>query len=183
MLGNDWNAKQIRKALIEDYPYLHPRDMHGNLVEDYDFDYLEGELDLPEGWLDLFLQCCEDLKEPLEKAGLLYSFKFLQIKEKFGAMRIYAPSPTEEVRDILAKYEFISRQVCCVCGKPATTTTKGWTCPYCDEHFEEVQARGEEKLESINIQTSYVLRRFADGAFNEEVVDCSNEWERYLKNI
>ena len=183
MLGNDWNSRQIRKALIEDYPYLHPRDVHGNLIEDYDFDYLEGELDLPEGWFDLFLQCCEDLKAPLEKAGLLYSFKFLQIKEKFGGMRIYVSNDIEEVRDILAKYEFISRQVCCVCGKPATALTKGWVCPCCDEHFEEFKARGEEKLEPLNIQTTFTVRRFSQDGFSEEVIDCSNEWERYLKNI
>ena len=60
------NRKQLRKALIEKYPYLQPRRMtDGKISTDYDYQYIVGEHDLPEGWLVLFLQACEDIRFPL----------------------------------------------------------------------------------------------------------------------
>ena len=68
MLGDNWSSRQLRKALTEEYPYLLPRKMTtGEVHSDYDYQFIVGEYDLPEGWMELFLQCCEDLKEPLVK--------------------------------------------------------------------------------------------------------------------
>jgi hypothetical protein len=169
--------------MIEEYPYLQPRTMTtGEVHPDYDYQYIVGEHDLPDGWMQLFLQACEDIKEPLEKACDLDKFRFLQVKEKYGQMRLYHSGAPEEVNDILDKYEFLSEQVCSTCGKPAAAMTRGWICPYCAEHLQKYTERGET-ADPIEIQTSYIRKRWSAEGTTETFIDCSNEWNRYLERI
>jgi hypothetical protein len=182
-LGEDWNSRQLRKRLIEEYPYLQPRRMtDGEVSPDYDYQYIMGEHDLPEGWMELFLQCCEDIKEPLARAGDLDKFRFVQIKEKFGRMTLYVYGATDEVHRIIDKYGFLSEQVCSVCGRPATVMTYGYVCPYCSEHVRGSMENVDD-AELIEIKTSYVQERWSQKGKTREVVDCSNEWYRYLNRI
>jgi uncharacterized Zn finger protein (UPF0148 family) len=182
-LGEDWSSRQLRKTLIEEYPYLQPRTMTtGKVHPDYDYQYIVGEHDLPEGWLELFLQACEDIKEPLEKAGCINDFRFMQVKEKYGQMRLYHSGASQEVNDILDKYEFISEQVCSECGKPAIAITRGWICPFCEEHIKKYTERGET-IDPIEVQTSYLRKIYSNGEHTETEIDCSDEWNRYLKRI
>lgn len=182
--GEDWSSRQLRKALIEEYPYLQPRAMTtGEVHHDYDYQYIVGEHDLPEGWMQLFLQCCEDLKEPLIRAGNLDTFRFLQVKEKWGRMTLYTQGATNEVQDIIDKYAFLSQQVCSVCGKPATVMTYGYVCPYCSKHVRGSMTTVED-AEIIEIKTSYVKERWLPKDGNiKRFIDCSDEWNRYLKRI
>lgn len=182
-LGEDWNSRRLRKTLIEEYPYLQPRNVFTNKIpEDFDYQHIVGEYDLPEGWMVLFLQCCEDIKAPLEKAGQLHEFRFTQIKEKFGQMRLYTNGAPEEVHDILAKYEFLSEQVCCKCSKPAVAMTRGWICPYCEEHIKKYTEH-VEIVDPIEVQTSYIKRCWSAKGTTETIINCSDEWNRYLKQI
>lgn len=182
-LGDDWNSRRLRKALIEEYPYLQPRTMTtGEVHPDYDYQYIVGEHDLPEGWMQLFLQACVDIKEPLVRTSDIHKFRFLQVKEKYGRMRLYHSGASEEVNDILDKYEFLSEQVCSTCGKPATTMTRGWICPYCEEHIKKYTERGEI-VDPIEIQTSYIRKRYQNGEHTETCIECSDEWNRYLERI
>lgn len=183
-LGEDWSSRQLRKTLIEEYPYLQPRNVFsGKIPEDFDYQYIKGEYDLPDGWLELFLQCCSDIKEPLVKADYLNKFMFTQIKEKYGSMRMYNYGAPKEVHDILSKYEFLSQQVCCVCGKPAIAMTRGWICPYCDAHLQEELGEFVKEADPVEIKTSYIRKTYHDGITVETVIDCSDEWDRYLKRI
>ena len=183
MLGDNWSSRQLRKALTEEYPYLLPRKMTtGEVHSDYDYQFIVGEYDLPEGWMELFLQCCEDLKEPLVKADYLDKFRFSELKEKYGSMRMYTFTAPAEVQDILSKYEFLSAQVCCECGKPAVAMTTDWICPYCEEHV----PGGIENVvsdELIKIKTQYTRSCWSSEGVTEAIIDCSEEWQRYLKRI
>lgn len=182
-LEEGWLGRQQRKALIEDYPYLQPKSaMTGEVYSDYDYEVIVGEGNLPEGWLALFLQMCEDLKTPLEKAGLLHNFRFLQVKEKFGQLRAYNNGATEEVHDIISKYEFLSEQVCCVCGKPAVAMTHGWICPFCEEHIKNFTDRGET-VDTIEIKTEYIRTCYHNGTTTKTTINCEDEWARYLDRI
>ena len=57
-----------------------------------------------------------------------------QIKEKFGALRFYIPQGSDEMFDRIDEAEHATTKICANCGKPATTTTKGWITYVCDEH-------------------------------------------------
>ena len=97
------------------------------------------ELDAMEpGWRKEFgIQMCKEIRAALLKHGLKFLFKYriMQIKEKFGELRWYDEFSTQDIQDIINKYEDISRHTCIVCGKPATKMSTGWICPYCNEHI------------------------------------------------
>ena len=173
-----------RKELIEKYPYLMPRNSFtGEYVKNYDYSFICGEYNLPEGWLQLFLQCCEDIYEPLKKADYLDKFYFTQIKEKYGRMTLYVHGATDEVHDIIGKYQFLSQQVCSVCGIPATVITWGYVCPYCAEHVRGSMENVDD-AEIIKIETSFVQELWSPKDGNiKRFVDCSEEWNRYLERI
>lgn len=133
--------EMINKKLVEEYPYLLPRNVWtGEVVEDYDYSWTE--LDhVPEGWIELFLHMCEEIREPLIQANYINEFRFLQIKEKYGSLRVYTAGAPQEVYDIIQKYEALSERICVTCGKPATKISQGWICPYCDECAEKLGRR------------------------------------------
>lgn len=65
---------------------------------------------------------------------LLFSYRILQIKEKYSGLRWYANGDTEDTLKIIHKYEDMSKRTCIVCGKEAEWRSVGWICPYCEEH-------------------------------------------------
>lgn len=98
------------------------------------------ELDSLEiGWRKRFgIDLCKDLRRALLKSGgykLLYSYRILQIKEKWGYLHLYGSGYNKEISKVLSKYEKLSEETCVICGKPATWRSTGWISPYCDEHI------------------------------------------------
>ena len=172
-----------RKELIEKYPYLMPRNSFtGEPVKIYDYSFIWGEYKFPDGWFQLFLQCCEDLYEPLKTIDYLDKFYFTQIKEKYGRMTLYVHGATEEIHRIIQKYTFLSEQTCSICGIPATVVTWGYVCPYCSEHVLGSMENVED-AEIIEIKTSFDIDKWSPEGSSVEHIDCSDEWERYLKRI
>lgn len=51
-----------------------------------------------------------------------------------NSLRWYSEGDTQEIFNIINKYEDISYKTCIVCGKDAKYMTRGWVCPYCEEH-------------------------------------------------
>lgn len=135
-------AENIGKELINRYPWLNAYHFGylyicGDVDEDYRKEF-DGDcllLDLPKGWVKSFgVDLCEEIKVALEKANISPNdYKIQQIKEKYGAMRLYAVGGNDEIDQIIDKYEDISARTCCNCGKPAKYITKGWITPFCED--------------------------------------------------
>ena len=124
-----------RKKLIELYPYLQPRNLWaGKVSEDYDYSYIRGEHELPEGWIRLFFLYCKNLRSKLVETDTLDKFRFSQLKEKYGRMCLYNFGiPKNSDADILTSlYESYSTQICHVCGKLARYESLGWIEPWCE---------------------------------------------------
>jgi hypothetical protein len=93
---------------------------------------------MPEGWRKSFgVQMCKDIKQALLKTSkqALYSYRILQIKEKYGELRWYDANATHDVYAVILKYEELSRNTCIVCGESAKYTTTSWISPYCEKHL------------------------------------------------
>lgn len=121
------------KKLIERYPFLQPHNVWiDKISEDYDYGYTILD-EVEDGWQELFLQMCEEIREPLIEANYLDKFRFSQIKEKYGSLRMYNFGAPEAVHNIINKYERLSTRICVRCGKTATKISQGWICPYCDD--------------------------------------------------
>lgn len=97
------------------------------------------EEDLP-GWYKAFG------KQYLAELGAAYKklskesrkiFGIHQIKEKYGTLRVYVSCGSDEIFNIIQKYEDLSAQTCICCGEPATKATDNYILPYCDSCFEK----------------------------------------------
>lgn len=77
-----------------------------------------------------------------------------------NSLRWYSNGNTEDVFNIINKYEDISYNTCIVCGKPAKYITRGWICPYCEEHVPDKDKaslikEGESPYETINNENPF----------------------------
>lgn len=177
--------KSINKALIEDMPYLQPRNVWTDEIpKDYDYEYIRGEYELPEGWQNLFLDMCKDIKEPLEKANYLNKFRFTQIKEKYGSLRAYNNGCPEEVHDILLKYERLSRFTCNKCGRLATKESIGYILPYC-KHCAKIASKDKypETFNKIRFNPIIKISGYKNGKKYKRRLNCFKEFLLYHLNI
>lgn len=125
------------KELCERYPFLIPCDWEGDIPEDYDYSY--SWLDqMPAGWRTAFgEQMCTDIMKIIEEDAV-DDFQILQIKEKFGELRLYYAPFSQKIEDIIQKYVEMSRKTCIRCGAPAIWESQGWIDYYCDKCAKQV---------------------------------------------
>lgn len=98
-----------------------------------------------DGWLQLI----HDLIEELLAVG--WNKQIKQIKEKFGGLRFYIGNGSEEIFNIISKYESLSYETCEVCGEPGQNRNdcgwggRGWYKTMCDDHY--IKLKEERKNE------------------------------------
>jgi len=134
------------KELCEKYPFLtwYGDPLYVGYNEDHEPDYeYTWQDEVPEGWRKAFCpQIWEELKAILEKADYVDKFRFAQIKEKFGQLRLYDNGVPEEIFDEVLdwanKYEALSANYCIHCGKPAKYMSLGWISPWCEDCAKEI---------------------------------------------
>ena len=170
------------KKLIEKYPFLLPRNVWTDKVDDeYDYSYIRGIGEIPDGWNNLFLQMCEDLRRQLLKEGRLETFRFTQIKEKYNRMECYNNGCSASAHRIIDKYSNIAGYICTVCGKPAVLETNGYILSFCaecyDKHFSHIKA------EPIIFVPKYRIIRYENGKKIYHTFSFQREWNRYLKKL
>ena len=144
-LNNQTTAKQ-RKAnreLCRRYPFLIPRYWSGKLAWDVKWDGRKEKAyfrtlaeNFPSGWWEAFgIDLCEELRQDLIKCNYLYDFRILEIKEKWGGLRIYTGGLPEgsDAWKIIDDYTALSRNICICCGKPdvCMINMAGWIQPIC----------------------------------------------------
>lgn len=104
-------------------------------IPEYDYEYTELD-DLPDGWNKAFgEQMCEEIKEALIEDDDLDRWRIVQLKEKYGSLRLYDNGTKigSRIKNIIHKYEDLSMRTCAVCGEPATRVTTGYILPLCDD--------------------------------------------------
>ena len=128
-----WNSKYpfLRVSNNSVYPWLTEED---SWVDE-----------IPIGWRDSFFEdMCDDLIAAL--GNYINEFEIIQLKEKYGSMRLYwnwknenvfteeqIHNLTNTIEDVISKYETISYHTCVRCGEPSTGYTKPWILPVCDD--------------------------------------------------
>lgn len=153
-------SKEYNKQLCNKYPFLtwYGDPLYTGYTEDHlpDYEYT-WEDEVPDGWRAAFCpQMWEELKVILEKADYVNEFRFCQIKEKFGTLRLYYNDvPTsifKEVSDWAMKYDQLSETVCIKCGKPAQYMTLGWLTFVCKDCKSSCHDRA---IPTIDLQEYY----------------------------
>ena len=141
--GYNQSAEHLKKnkELIEKYPFIKVDEAKwwNPIRKDYDigFTWLD---DLEPGWYKAFgIDLCEDLAKAIKEDGCEDTFEFLQIKEKYASLRLYAAGYGDKTKEVLAKYEELSKYICGHCGKPAEIITTGWYYPLCHKCFDDYE--------------------------------------------
>ena len=112
---------ELEKRLINDYPDLFRGHTKPSTESLMCFGCACGD-----GWYELLRETCDKLKD-------FPTVEFVQIKEKFGGLRIYARSASEDGWYILNEAEDKSYSICEVCGAPGKVRTGGWIKTLCDD--------------------------------------------------
>jgi hypothetical protein len=60
--------------------------------------------------------------------------KIVQVKEKFGGLRIYTDYGNDELDQVIREVGYESVKICETCGKPGEVRGKGWYYTSCVEH-------------------------------------------------
>lgn len=151
--------------ILEKYPFLKVKDAYG--PGNWTNNWLD---DLEPGWKEAFgMELAEDLANALKEDKCEDTFEFLQIKEKYASLRLYAIGYGDRTKEVLAKYEELSKYICGHCGQVATRITKGWVYPLCDkcantikqptvpigEFYEMTQDEILEEIEHIKLNYKY----------------------------
>jgi hypothetical protein len=91
-----------------------------------------GFFDVDSGWYPLI----KDLIEDLIKLG--WDKQVCQVKEKFGGLRFYINSGSNEIFARITLAENKSHEICETCGeKGEMRTDLGWYRTLCNKHYEE----------------------------------------------
>jgi hypothetical protein len=186
--GKTAKTEKIKnKKLLKEYPFLVPVNWEGNRISAKDHNYEFTALDdIPKGWKKMFLQFCEDIKPVLIKGNYLNEYYFVQLKEKYGSIRIYdngVPSSIrEEVSRLISDYEIISKNICVDCGSPyAKMCNVGWVSPFCEKCFKKYYYNidyNSATKESDVMDNFYKITRWGNGSRTEEIIDISDKVAR-----
>lgn len=85
------------------------------------------------GWIDIIEQACHHINDYVTRTQF-ENFKIVQIKEKFGQLRIYTSTTDNYITGIIVMACAISNLTCEVCGsKGSCRSDKPWIRTLCDE--------------------------------------------------
>ena len=102
---------------------------------------------MPEGWYKAFgKEFTKELIDKLEKENYFDDFEIIQIKEKYGGLRIYIGSAPESIHQLIDKYEDLSFHYCQICGKQGKLYDNGWMMTLCPSHAEKLNYREDQAI-------------------------------------
>jgi hypothetical protein len=128
--------KELEQKLVERWPRWF------NTEGDFRHTAMPRGFTHDDGWFDLLWRLCEDLETlvtEFEQASGL-QFEILQVKEKFGGLRVYVNDANDAIHQRIETAIQESFHTCEVCGQPGTLREGGWIKTLCDEH----DANGQE---------------------------------------
>jgi hypothetical protein len=96
-------------------------------------------IETKEGWDNIIETACTKI-EALNIEGLLC----VQIKEKFGGLRLYCNFETPEVSKIIREAESLAWQTCEMCGTTENVCLQGvsWTVNWCKDCYAKYKSQG-----------------------------------------
>ena len=94
-----------------------------------------------DGWFSLIEAICHLVDQHIANGGWKGEepYKFLQIKEKYGGLRVYDHGSDDYIRGVIDAAESLSYRICEICGSPGKTCSSGiWVKTLCGTHADEL---------------------------------------------
>lgn len=139
MINWEEMSKQDWKEWFEKYPW--DRDGEDDEMPSW------LEYGVPEGWHEYIRDKVYEPLHELLKPDRVKAFYILQLKEKFGGLRLYysvnsekyaiSPEEYDKIDEIINVAEEATETLCYRCGEPAQYMTRGWILPVCEKHAKE----------------------------------------------
>ena len=134
---------------------------------DYSFTW---EDEMPYGWRKAFCpKIWDELKEILIEGNYLNDFRFMQIKEKYGTLRLYYNdypiSLTDKLSDWEDKYYVLSEKYCFYCGNQVKYMTPGYITYICEDCKNKLN---EESVKRCGYKRRFVRIEDLDEYYNDE---------------
>lgn len=138
----------MNNELVKVFPWLGVNRLY---IESYEPGYVWTWLnEIPDGWRKAFgWELISEINNIYFSIApqLREDYYPIDIKEKYGALKIYFSVYDPSIESIIEKYSKLSEKTCICCGAPATKLSKGWISPWCDECFD--RELGELEFYSI----------------------------------
>lgn len=130
-------SHERRRALQDKYAFLRPQDlMHGLMA--FGFECGDGWLPILE---DLFAKFDE-----IVRRDKLEDFQVVQVKEKFGGLRVYVEGGNDEIYELINEAESRAISTCEVCGYAGEThEIDNWYTTLCDCCKKKRRERDKDK--------------------------------------
>ena len=130
--------KELDEALCAKYPLIF-KDRHADMRSTA----MCWGLECGDGWYDIIdIVCLMLSQDPTHQPVAT------QVKEKYGTLRFYVSSATDEQYNYISFAETMSGRVCEECGSPGKLYTDGWYKTLCSVHAK--QEGKEEEFENEN---------------------------------
>ena len=130
------------------YPFLQPRNVWTG-KRYWSWNKLDN---IPQGWRKAFgKQLRNDLRKALIEDGILHTFYFTQIKEKWGKLCLYNNGTGTASDYVINHYQELSMCYCINCGKPARYVTSGYVEYVCEECFDECSNTNRDDYEEYKL--------------------------------
>ena len=84
-----------------------------------------------DGWEGILRSACRRIAFHEKNSGRP-DFRFTQVKEKWGTLRLYYEVGDEFVRGVISMAEAMSAVTCEICGSPGKTNDIGWLSTLCE---------------------------------------------------
>jgi hypothetical protein len=86
-----------------------------------------------DGWYDLLDRVCKQIQNEI-KWNKAQKVEFVQVKEKYGGLRIYMNGGDDRIDGMIQMAESFSYMICDVCGERGKPNKVGWISTRCEKH-------------------------------------------------
>ena len=87
-----------------------------------------------DGWFNIIRAMCMEIDARLKSMKEPFNYEFVQIKEKFGTLRVYDNGHDDKIAGIIGMAESMSSMTCEFTGRPGRLCRSGsWYRTLCDE--------------------------------------------------
>jgi hypothetical protein len=128
---------ELDEKLVNAHPLLY-RDRSKSMMETC----MYWGFECGDGWFDLIWDLSQKLERLIQKvkeASPTVDVNYLpaasQVKEKFGGLRFYMTTETDEMSEAIRKAEERSYTTCELCGKVGQLANTSWMVVRCKEHW------------------------------------------------
>lgn len=98
--------------------------------------------EIGEGWMSLVIELLDKIQHLVDNNPEYSGLQVIQVKEKYGSLRVYLNYYYKEIEDIIDEYEEKSCYICEECGeKGEIRNINNWYTALCDKHYAEYKEK------------------------------------------